>query len=93
MRRSPAILFGIGLSVTIDMWFERYMLVVTGLYRDYLVSSWGLYRAIFWEWALFFGMVGLFIFLFFLFVRFLPMISISEDKEAMHQGRERVGGA
>lgn len=92
-RRSPVFLFAVGLSVTIGMWFERYMLVVTGLYRDYLVSSWGPYHASFWEWSLFFGMVGLFVFLFFLFVRFLPMISISEDKEVLHRNREKVGSA
>lgn len=78
VRRNPMWLFLIGASVTIGMWFERYMLVVTTLYRSFLPSSWGWYIATFWDWALLAGTLGLFFFLFLLFIRFLPMISIFE---------------
>ncbi len=86
-RRNPVSLFLVGLSVTIGMWFERYMLLVTSLYRDYLVSSWGEYHASFWEWSLFAGMLGVFMVPFLLFVRFLPVISASEIKEALFEDK------
>ena len=88
-RRNPPLLFLVGLSVTIGMWFERYMLVVTGLYRDYLVSSWGEYHASFWEWSLFAGMIGVFLVPFLLFVRFVPMISAFEVNEMLTEREER----
>jgi molybdopterin-containing oxidoreductase family membrane subunit len=80
-RRDPRFLFWIGLSVAVGMWCERYMLLITALYRDYLVSSWGPYRASFWEWSLYAGSIGLFLTPFLLFVRYLPVISASEVKE------------
>lgn len=85
VRTSPVLLFLIGLSVAIGMWMERYMLVVTTLYRDWLVSSYGHYSPSFWEWALFAGMGGVFLVPFLLFVRFLPVISATEIKEADHE--------
>ena len=82
-------LFLIGLSVTIGMWLERYMLLVSSLYRDYLVSSWGDYHASFWDWSLFAGMLGVFLTPFLLFVRFLPVISVFEIREAaFEEGKE-----
>jgi molybdopterin-containing oxidoreductase family membrane subunit len=85
VRRQPVILFLIGLSVTVGMWFERYMLLTTSLYRDYLVSSWGEYHPSIWEWSLYAGMLGVFFTPFLLFVRFLPVISAFEVKEAVHE--------
>jgi molybdopterin-containing oxidoreductase family membrane subunit len=82
MRVGPLPLFLISLSVTIGMWFERYMLLASTLYRDYLVSSWREYQPSFWEWSLFAGMLGVFFTSFLLFVRFLPVISAFEIKEA-----------
>ena len=80
VRRSPLPLFAIGLCVAIGMWLERYMLLVTSLYRDWLESSVGYYHATFWDWALYAGLIGLFLALFLLFVRFLPVISAFEVK-------------
>jgi molybdopterin-containing oxidoreductase family membrane subunit len=88
VRRQPVMLFLIGLSVTIGMWFERYMLLTTSLYRDYLVSSWGEYHPSMWEWGLYAGMLGVFFTPFLLFVRFLPVISAFEVKEAVHETRD-----
>lgn len=84
-RVSPWALALIGLSVAIGMWMERYMLLVTSMYRDWLVSSQGSYAPSFWEWALFAGMGGVFLVPFLLFARFLPVISVSETKEARHE--------
>jgi Ni/Fe-hydrogenase subunit HybB-like protein len=85
VRRNPLALGLIGLSVTVGMWLERYMLLVTGLYRDWLVSSWGEYHASFWEWSLLAGMLGVFLVPFLLFVRFLPVISAFEIKEQIFE--------
>jgi molybdopterin-containing oxidoreductase family membrane subunit len=60
------------------MWLERFVIVVTSLHRDFLPSSWGMFYPTRWDWMTFFGTVGLFITLFFLFIRTLPMISIFE---------------
>jgi molybdopterin-containing oxidoreductase family membrane subunit len=89
-RQHPLALFLIGLSVTIGMWFERYMLLISTLYRDYLVSSWGDYHPSFWEWSLFAGMLGVFFTPFLLFVRFLPVISAFEIKEAAFEEKHEA---
>ncbi|MDA1313675.1 MAG: polysulfide reductase NrfD [Acidobacteria bacterium] len=78
IRRNALVLFLISLVVNVGMWLERYVIVVTSLHRDYLPSSWGMYSGTIWDWSLYFGSIGLFISLLFLFVRFLPMISIFE---------------
>ena len=78
VRQNAAILFVLSIVVNIGMWLERFVIVVTSLHRDFLPSSWGLYKATFWDWATFLGSLGLFFSLLFLFIRFLPMISIFE---------------
>jgi len=78
VRRNTVSLFLIAIVVNIGMWLERYVIVVTSLHRDYLPSSWGMYAGSKWDWALYVGSIGLFISLLFLFIRFLPMISIFE---------------
>jgi molybdopterin-containing oxidoreductase family membrane subunit len=88
VRRTPWLLFTISTSVVIGMWLERYMILVTSLYRDFLVSSWHEYHATFWDWAIYAGTIGLFLLPFLLMVRLLPMISISESKEVIHEERE-----
>jgi len=57
------------------------VIVVTSLHRDFLPSSWSMYSPTVWDWATLFGSIGLFLTLLFLFVRFLPMIAISESRE------------
>jgi molybdopterin-containing oxidoreductase family membrane subunit len=78
VRTSPIRLFAVAMVVNVGMWLERFVIVVTSLHRDFLPSSWGMYWPTKWDWMTFFGTVGLFIFLFFLFIRVLPMISIFE---------------
>jgi len=78
VRCHPVSLFVISIIVNIGMWLERYIIVVTSLHRDFLPSSWDLYSATFWDWSLYVGSIGLFLTLLFLFLRFLPMISIFE---------------
>jgi molybdopterin-containing oxidoreductase family membrane subunit len=71
-------MFCLSLVVNAGMWFERFVIIVTSLYRDFLPSAWGTYRATKWDYMVYVGTLGLFIALFLLFVRFLPMIPISE---------------
>jgi molybdopterin-containing oxidoreductase family membrane subunit len=78
VRASVPTLFVISLVVNIGMWLERFIIVVTSLHRDFLPSSWGMYYPTRWDWATFIGTIGLFLTLLFLFIRFLPIISISE---------------
>jgi molybdopterin-containing oxidoreductase family membrane subunit len=78
VRTSPRALFGIGLAVVVGMWLERYMLLVTSLYRDYLPSSWGYFVPTRWDWLTLAGSVGVFFSLFLLFVRLLPVVSMAE---------------
>jgi molybdopterin-containing oxidoreductase family membrane subunit len=90
VRRTPWMLFAISTSVAVGMWLERYMILVTSLYRDFLVSSWGEYHATFWDWAIYAGTIGLFLVPFLLIIRLLPVISIFETKEVLHQEREKL---
>lgn len=78
MRRSIPVLFVVALVVNVGMWLERFIIVVTSLHRDFLPSSWGMYYPTVWDWATYLGSLGLFLALLFLFIRFLPMISIFE---------------
>ena len=71
-------MFLISIIVNTGMWFERFVIVVTSLTRDFLPSSWGTYRATKWDYMTFVGTLGFFTFLFLLFVRFLPMIPMNE---------------
>jgi molybdopterin-containing oxidoreductase family membrane subunit len=78
VRQNVLLLFLISLVVNTGMWLERFVIVVTSLHRDFLPSAWGMYRPTFWDWGTFVGTIGLFLTLLFLFVRFLPVISIFE---------------
>jgi Ni/Fe-hydrogenase subunit HybB-like protein len=77
-RTSVGWLFAVAMVVNVGMWLERFVIVVTSLHRDFVPSSWGMYSPTFWDWATFLGTIGLFLTLFFLFIRFLPTISIFE---------------
>ena len=78
VRRSMLALFVISMFVNVGMWLERFVIVVTSLHRDFMPSSWGMYQGTIWDWATYVGTIGLFLSLMFLFIRFLPMISIFE---------------
>jgi len=80
IRRSVPWLFTLSIFVNIGMWFERFVITISSLSRDFLPSSWDYYSPTFWDVATFVGSFGLFFTLFLLFIRFLPMISMSEVK-------------
>jgi hypothetical protein len=62
------------------MWMERFIIIVTSLNRDFLTSSWHIYIPSWVDWSILAGSLGLFGFLFLLFVRFVPSVAISEVK-------------
>jgi len=78
VRTSVLSLWLVALAVNIGMWLERFVIVVTSLHRDFMPSAWGMYYPTIWDWSTFIGTIGLFFALLFLFLRFLPMISIFE---------------
>ncbi len=78
LRRKVPFLFGMSLIVLIGMWLERFIIVITSLHRDFMPSAWGWYRPTRWDWATFVGTIGFFTLCMYLFIRFLPMISIFE---------------
>jgi molybdopterin-containing oxidoreductase family membrane subunit len=77
-RKNQATLFIVSLLVLVGMWLERFMIITTSLSRDYLPSSWGVFRPTIWDYLMFFGSIGVFFVLFLIFIRLLPVISIAE---------------
>jgi molybdopterin-containing oxidoreductase family membrane subunit len=86
VRNSVPALFALCIVVNIGMWLERFVIVVTSLSRDFIPANWHGYRGTFWDWSLFVGTIGLFLALVFLFIRFLPMISIFEMRSLVEPG-------
>jgi molybdopterin-containing oxidoreductase family membrane subunit len=68
------------MCVNAGMWFERFIIIVGGLHRDFIPSSWGFFVPTWVDIWTFIGTLGIFTSLFLLFVRFLPMIAMSEVK-------------
>jgi molybdopterin-containing oxidoreductase family membrane subunit len=92
LRRSPVALFIISIFVNIGMWFERFVIIVTSLHRDYLPSSWGYFSPTYVDIMTFAGTFGLFLTCFLLFCRFLPILAISEVKNVMPQANPHAHG-
>ncbi len=81
IRRNALTLFVVAFFINVGMWIERFVIVITSLQRDFTPSAWAMFVPTRWDWMILFGSVGLFLTLLFLFVRLLPMISISETRE------------
>lgn len=91
-RRSIPIMFVVSIFVNIGMWFERFVITVTSLHRDYLPSSWGMYAWSRWDAFVLFGSFGMFLTLFLLYLRLFPAISIAEVKPVLYVGKKKKGG-
>ena len=76
---------GVAMCVNAGMWFERFVIIVTTLARDFMPANWKYYNASWVDVALFLGTIGLFLSLFLLFLRFLPCINIAEVKWAKEE--------
>ncbi len=88
VRTSEVGLFCVALSVNVGMWLERFIIVVQSLHRDFVPAMWKMYFPTKWDWATLAGSIGLFLTLLLLFIRYLPMISISETRELIAQEKE-----
>jgi Ni/Fe-hydrogenase subunit HybB-like protein len=89
VRSSVPALFVISLIVNVGMWLERFVIVVTSLHRDFLPSSWGMYYPTRWDYMTFVGTIGLFLTLLYLFIRYLPVISISEMRTLVEEEEKK----
>ncbi|HEX5608335.1 MAG TPA: NrfD/PsrC family molybdoenzyme membrane anchor subunit [Candidatus Binatia bacterium] len=89
LQTNPWVLFFIAIAVNIGMWLERYVIVVVSLHRDFMPSAWGMYSGTIFDYGVFVGTIGLFVALLFLFIRLLPMISIFEMRELVHEEEGR----
>ena len=85
-RRNIAVMFVVSVFVNIGMWFERFVIVITSLHRDFLPSSWGYYTPTWSDWSITLGSFGLFFTMFLLFCRFLPVIAMAEVKAISKKG-------
>jgi hypothetical protein len=84
--------FVISIFINIGMWFERFVIIVTSLHRDFLPSSWGMYYPTIWEILTLAGSFGLFFTMFCLFARFLPVVATSEVKGVLREANPHPAG-
>jgi Ni/Fe-hydrogenase subunit HybB-like protein len=87
VRDNLPLLFVLSLLVNVGMWLERFIIIVTSLHRDFLPSSWGMYAPTRWDFGMFIGTIGLFLALFFLFVRLLPAIAMFEMRTLVPEAK------
>jgi Ni/Fe-hydrogenase subunit HybB-like protein len=97
LRRNLTVTFFMSVIVNIGMWFERFVIIVTSVYRDFLPSSWGYYYSpTIWEVGFYMGTFGLFFTCYFLFVKYFPVIAIAEIKYVLKTSgenyKEQMGG-
>jgi molybdopterin-containing oxidoreductase family membrane subunit len=78
-------MFVVSIFINIGMWFERFVIIVASLNRDFLPSAWGYYRPTIIDVGTFLGTIGIFFSLFLLFMRWLPMVAMAEVKGTMSQ--------
>jgi Ni/Fe-hydrogenase subunit HybB-like protein len=95
IRNHLLIVWILSILVNVGMWFERFVIIVISLHRDFLPSSWGYYLPTWVDVTTFVGTFGLFFTMFLLFMRFLPMVAISEVKGVTPQAdpHHPAGGA
>ncbi|KAA3631319.1 MAG: hydrogenase [Calditrichaeota bacterium] len=91
LRNSIPVMFIVSIVINIGMWFERFVIVVT-LSRDYLPSSWDYYSPTIFDIGIYIGSFGLFFTLFLLFLRYLPMVAMSEVKGVLPEADPHHGG-
>ena len=93
LRRNIAFTFFMSVLINIGMWFERFVIIVTSLYRDYLPSSWPYYYSpTIWEIGFYLGTFGLFFTCFFLFAKYFPTIAVAEIKYVLKTSGENYKG-
>jgi len=88
IRRSIPVMFVVSIFVNIGMWFERYVITVTSLHRDFLPANWGIFDLTFYDFGALVGSFGMFFTLFLLYIKFVPAVSIAEVKPVLGVGKE-----
>ena len=88
LRTSIIVSFIISIVVNIGMWFERFVIIVTSLHRDFLPSSWTMFSPTFIDIGIFIGTIGFFLLLFLLYARSFPVIAQSEVKSILKSAGE-----
>lgn len=92
VRRSVVAVFLVSIVINVGMWFERFVIIMTSLTRDYIPAGWSSFTPTIIDLATLVGSFGLFFTLFLLFARLLPMVAIGEVKGVLHYGRNRKEG-
>jgi molybdopterin-containing oxidoreductase family membrane subunit len=87
-RRNLAFTFFMSLVVNTGMWFERFVIIVTSLHRDYLPSSWSMFHPTWVDAGIFIGTIGIFFTLYLLFARFFPVLALNELKSILKTSGE-----
>ena len=90
VRENMLLVWLLSIVVNIGMWFERFVIIVTSLHRDYLPSSWTMYYPTYVEVGIFLGTLGIFFTAFLAFAKFLPVIAIAEVKSILKSSGEPV---
>jgi len=90
-RNNVVVVFIVSALVTVGMWFERFVIIVTSLHRGFLPGEWGMFHPTFIDIGIFVGSCGVFLTLFLLFLRFLPIFPIAEIKAVMPQASPHHG--
>lgn len=85
VRSSVGLVFLEAFLINCAMWLERFVIIITSLNRDFMPSAWRMYGPTQWDWMTLLGSLGLFFTLFYLFIRVLPMISITEMRELVEE--------
>jgi molybdopterin-containing oxidoreductase family membrane subunit len=93
IRSRPAVVFILSLLINVGMWFERFVIIVTSLHRDFLPANWASYRPTIVEVSTLLGSFGLFFTCFLIFCRTLPVIAMGEVKSVLHYGNHNGGHA
>ncbi|HEY4470310.1 MAG TPA: NrfD/PsrC family molybdoenzyme membrane anchor subunit [Stellaceae bacterium] len=89
VRVNEAMLAIISIAIVVGMWCERFVIVVTSLHRNHIPSEWGNYTPTLWDWATFAGSIGLFLTLFFIMLRLVPIVPLADMRELM---RDKAAG-
>ena len=89
LRRNIKFVFVLSIVVNIGMWFERFVIIVTSLHRDYLPSSWAMFYPSKVDVGIYLGTLGVFFTLFFLFAKYLPVINMAEVKSILSSSSEK----
>lgn len=83
LRRNITVTFFMSIIVNIGMWFERFVIIVTSLHRDYLPSSWNMFHPTWVDAGVFLGTIGIFFTCYLLFARYFPVLALNEVKSIL----------